>query len=125
MIILKEKFKEFVRTKPELIKYVSSGKETWQSLFEIWSLYGSDDKVWNNYSSLDVKEEKKEVKKEETFSFQSLMDSVKKLDMDSVKKGIGNIQKAIELLQGLTTKGSTATQASTYTPRQLFKKFED
>lgn len=125
VIILKEKFKEFVRTKPELIKYVSSGKETWQSLFEIWSLYGSDDKVWNNYSSLDVKEEKKEVKKEETFSFQSLMDSVKKLDMDSVKKGIGNIQKVIELLQGLTTKGSTATQASTYTPRQLFKKFED
>ena len=125
MIILKEKFKEFVRTKPELIKYVSSGKETWQSLFEIWSLYGSDDKVWNNYSSLDVKEEKKEVKKEETFSFQSLMDSVKKLDMDSVKKGIGNIQKAIELLQGLTTKGSTTAQASTYTPRQLFKKFED
>lgn len=122
---MKEKFKEFVRTKPELIKYVSSGKETWQSLFEIWSLYGSDDKVWNNYSSLDVKEEKKEVKKEETFSFQSLMDSVKKLDMDSVKKGIGNIQKAIELLQGLTAKGSTATQASTYTPRQLFKKFED
>ncbi len=122
---MKEKFKEFVRTKPELIKYVSSGKETWQSLFEIWSLYGSDDKVWNNYSSLDVKEEKKEVKKEETFSFQSLMDSVKKLDMDSVKKGIGNIQKAIELLQGLTTKGSTAAQASTYTPRQLFKKFED
>ena len=125
MIILKEKFKEFVRTKPELIKYVSSGKETWQSLFEIWSLYGSDDKVWNNYSSLDVKEEKKEAKKEETFSFQSLMDSVKKLDMDSVKKGIGNVQKAIELLQGLTTKGSTAAQASTYTPRQLFKKFED
>ena len=125
MIILKEKFKEFVRTKPELIKYVSSGKETWQSLFEIWSLYGSDDKVWNNYSSLDVKEEKKEVKKEETFSFQSLIDSVKKLDMDSVKKGIGNVQKAIELLQGLTTKGSTAAQASTYTPRQLFKKFED
>lgn len=125
MIILKEKFKEFVRTKPELIKYVSSGKETWQSLFEIWSLYGSDDKVWNNYSSLDVKEEKKEVKKEETFSFQSLIDSVKKLDMDSVKKGIGNVQKAIELLQGLTTKGSTATPSSTYTPRQLFKKFED
>lgn len=122
---MKEKFKEFVRTKPELIKYVSSGKETWQSLFEIWSLYGSDDRVWNNYSSLDVKEEKKEVKKEETFSFQSLMDSVKKLDMDSVKKGIGNVQKAIELLQGLTTKGSTTAQASTYTPRQLFKKFED
>lgn len=125
MIILKEKFKEFVRTKPELIKYVNSGKETWQSLFEIWSLYGSDDKVWNNYSSLDVKEEKKEVKKEETFSFQSLMDSVKKLDMDSVKKGIGNVQKAIELLQGLTTKGPTTAQESTYTPRQLFKKFED
>lgn len=122
---MKEKFKEFVRTKPELIKYVSSGKETWQSLFEIWSLYGSDDKVWNNYSSLDVKEEKKEVKKEETFSFQSLIDSVKKLDMDSVKKGIGNVQKAIELLQGLTTKGSVTTPSSTYTPRQLFKKFED
>lgn len=119
MIILKEKFKEFVRTKPELIKYVNSGKETWQSLFEIWSLYGSDDKVWGKYGNA-VEEEKKE----ETFSFQSLIDSVKKLDMASVKKGIGNVQKAIELLQGLTAKSATDT-SNVYKPRQLFKKFED
>ena len=31
--------------------------------------------------------------------------------------------KAVELLQGLVTKDSPKT--STYTPRQLFKKFED
>lgn len=120
---MKEKFKEFVRTKPELIKYVSSGKESWQSLFEIWSLYGEDEKVWSKYSSVSEKVVDNN-NKTEAFNFSSLMDSVKNLDMDSVKKGIGNVQKVIELLQGLTTKGAT-DNINTYKPRQLFKKFED
>ena len=126
MIILKEEFKAFVRTKPELISYVSKGDMTWQKFYEIWNLYGDDAKVWDKYKEPTTTSSNVN-KSGESFSFSSLIDSIKKVDMDSVQRGIGSMQKAIELLQGLTTKGSTTSSsaASSYQPRQLFKKFED
>lgn len=123
---MKEEFKAFVRTKPELISYVSKGEMSWQKFYEIWTLYGNDDKVWEKYKK--EQEVTSEKKNNESFSFSSLIDSIKKVDMDSVQKGIGSMQKAIELLQGFTAGGaaSSATNAaSSYQPRQLFKKFED
>lgn len=123
MIILKEEFKAFVRTKPELISYVSNGEMTWQKFYEIWSLYGNDDKIWNKYKE---KEEVKEQSNNEGFSISSLIDSIKKVDMNQVQKGVSSMQKAIELLQGLSTSKTTSqSNPSSYQPRQLFKKFED
>ena len=122
MIILKEEFKVFVRTKPELVSYVSSGEMTWQKFYEIWNLYGNDEKVWEKYKEKNINESKKT---SDSFSFSSLMDSVKKIDMNSVQKGINSMQKAIELLQGLTIGKASSNAASTYQPRQVFKKFED
>ncbi len=122
---MKEEFKAFVRTKPELISYVSNGEMSWQKFYEIWTLYGDDDKVWEKYKK--DKSVNQDQKNNESFSFSSLIDSIKKVDMDSVQKGIGSMQKAIELLQGLVAgKGATsASNTSSYQPRQLFKKFED
>jgi hypothetical protein len=122
VIILKEEFKVFVRTKPELVSYVSSGEMTWQKFYEIWNLYGNDEKVWEKYKEKNINESKKT---SDSFSFSSLMDSVKKIDMNSVQKGINSMQKAIELLQGLTIGKAPSNAASTYQPRQVFKKFED
>lgn len=121
MIILKEEFKGFVRKKPELIKYVNKGEMTWQGFYELWSLYGDDEKVWDKYKKEETGVSET---KEEPFNFSSLVESIKNVDMNSVQKGISNVQKAIELLQGLTT-GSAASSSTTYQPRHLFKKFED
>ena len=109
---MKEEFKAFVKKKPELINYVNSGEMTWQKFYEQWRLYGEDDAIWNKYT-----------KKEESFSFSNILDSLKKLKADDVKKGVNNVQKIVELLQGLLVKDSP--KVSVYEPRQLFKKFED
>ena len=58
-----EEFKNFVRTKPELIKYVQNGKMTWQKFYEMYDLYGEDNIVYisiydrdnNNYYNEIVK----------------------------------------------------------------------
>ena len=43
-----EEFKNFVRTKPELIKYVQNGKMTWQKFYELYDLYGTDNLFGTN-----------------------------------------------------------------------------
>ena len=117
---MKEDFKNFVRKKPELIKYVNEGNMTWQKFYEQWNLYGEDDKYWNQYK---VKEEPK---KEDNFSFSSIGDIIKKIDMDQVQRGVNSLQKIVELLQGFGAGSSSNNVADTsYKPRQLFKKFED
>ena len=51
------------------------------------------------------------------------------MDMDSVQKGVTNLQKTISLLQdlGLASLGSNkvANNTNTYQPRPLYRHFED
>ena len=115
---MKEDFKLFVRNKPELIDYVTNGSMTWQKFYELYSLYGSDSNIWNKYKKIES------VKEENNFNFSSLMNTIKNVDMDSVKKGINSFSKVVELLQGLVTKDASKASSS-YEPRKLFQKFED
>ena len=116
----KEEFKLFVKSHPELIRYVKNGEMTWQKFYETYSLYGKDDNIWSKY----FKKEEKEVKEEkENISVSDLIDMVKKVDLNSVQKNITNISKALGLVQSLITKDEINTE--TYTPRPLYKKFED
>lgn len=115
---MKEEFKAFVRTKPELISYVTKGDMTWQKFYELWSLYGADNSIWDKYKVVE-----EATKASDTFNFSSLIDSLKNVDMNSVQKGINSMQKAVELLQGLSAKDNN--MGASYKPRQLFKKFED
>lgn len=48
---------------------------------------------------------------------------IRKVDLDSVQKGVTNLQKTIGLLQDIGI-GSKAQQ-STYEPRPLYKYFDD
>ena len=114
----KEEFKLFVKSHPELISFVKNGEMTWQKFYETYSLYGKDDNVWN------FKKEENETKEEkENISVSDLIDMVKKVDLNSVQKNITNISKALGLVQSLITKDEINTE--TYTPRPLYKKFED
>ena len=116
----KEEFKLFVKSHPELISFVKNGEMTWQKFYETYSLYGKDDNVWNKY----FKKEENETKEEkENIYFSDLIDMVKKVDLNSVQKNITNISKALGLVQSLITKDEINTE--TYTPRPLYKKFED
>lgn len=115
---MKEEFKLFVKKKPELVKYVNSGEMTWQKFYEQWNLYGEESSVWDNYKVNN------ETKKEESFNVSSITDMIKKIDVNSVQKGVNSLQKIVELLQGFSL-GNETKNNETYKPRQLFKKFED
>ena len=119
----KEEFKAFVKLHPELIKFVKSNEMTWQKFYEIYSLYGKENSVWDKYFK-DLEEDSSSSSKE-SVSVTDLINMVKKVDLNSVQKNITNISKALGLIQSLVTKEDTSVQTDTYTPRPLYKKFED
>lgn len=110
----KENFKSFVKVHPELANKVLKKEVSWQQLYEIYELYGDDSSVWNTYFT---KEKVTESITNGASTIKDFINNLKNIDMDSVQKGITNIQKTIGLLQdiGLTNKDS----------EPIYKRFED
>lgn len=94
----KEDFKNFIKTKPELSNYVNNGEMTWQKFYELYDLYGEDEKVWSQYQS------KKETRK--------ITDIIGNIDVDSLQKHIENAQKALSFFTELSTKDSVSDSLS-------------
>ena len=115
----KETFKSFARLHPELANTVLKGNATWQQLYEIFEVYGENNAIWNNYYTPSVVENLSN----SATTIKDFMNTLKNLDMDSVQKGITNVQKTIGLLQdiGLGSKKGTPP----YEPSPIYKRFED
>ena len=118
----KDEFKLFVKMHPQLIRYVKNDEMSWQKFFEIYSLYGSDNSIWDKYFNDESTSSTDNSK--ESMSVSDLIEMVKKVDLDSVQKNITNINKALALVQSLITKDEVP-ESDVYTPRPLYKKFED
>ncbi|MFR5856731.1 MAG: spore coat protein YlbD [Bacilli bacterium] len=116
-----EEFKNFIKTKPELIKFVQSGEMTWQKFYELYDIYGEDENVWNKYilnndrSTVD--------------SINKITNMVKNVNVDSIKSHINTAQKAIDFVQDLTKKTpqniTNNLSKGPVSPRPLNKFFED
>ena len=112
----KEEFKSFVRLHPELVSYVRDKKNTWQDFYEIYDMYGDSEDVWNRYQDTDNR----------ALPIAELSNLVKNINMDNVQKYINNAQKAISVIQELTTKNPTqAVQNIPKSPRPITKFFGD
>lgn len=114
----KESFKTFAKNHPELVNSIKSGDTSWQKLYEIYDIYGEDDRAWNNYFNKGSSS---------STNFSNITDIVKNIDMDSVQKHINTAQKALGLVQELTGKstGVSSTIKGPTTPRPINKFFED
>lgn len=111
-----DKFKQFVKENPSLLKHVRNSEMTWQKFYEMFDLYGSDNEVWSDYITKEVKTVAK------TTSF-DLLNWLKNVDMDSFQENINSVKRVISVLQDLGTSNTAST--STYKPRPLYKHFED
>ncbi len=113
----KEAFKSFARSHPELVSSIKSGDASWQKLYEIYDIYGEDNRAWDNYFNNNINSN----------NFNNITNIVKNIDMDSVQKHINTAQKALSLVEELTGKSSgvsNITKGPT-TPRPINKFFED
>jgi hypothetical protein len=120
-----DSFKMFVRKNPNLIKYVNNNEMTWQKFYEMYDLYGEDKSIWDKY----VKEEEKptiNTKHNNKNSFNEVINMVKNMDVDKVQEGITSLQKALSLFGDLVvSKNNPTSSNNNYTPRPVYKRFED
>ena len=123
----KDDFKRFVRSHPELIRYVNNGEMSWQKFYEMYDIYGENNTVWLKYQSQDNNDIRSTSEPKITAatvgdtSLKDLFNMVKKIDLESVRKGAEGLQKAIALVQDF---GSTKSNNS-YQARPLYKHLED
>ena len=95
----KETFKMFVRSNPKLLRYVQNKEKTWQEFYELYEIYGENNSIWNAYLNKD--ENSKSSKKIGETKINDLFNIVKGMDLDSIKKGVEGLQKAIGMIQEL------------------------
>lgn len=94
-----EKFKEFVKEHPELVKEVRSGKHTWQELYEDWYLLGEDDTRWSNTKETESNPDKTDDSKTDFMG--TLLGSLKKMDANQMQGYVQNISQALAAIQGV------------------------
>lgn len=117
----KEEFKNFVKDHPELVKYIKNKEMNWQDFYNIYDIYGTDDKAWNKYFNESIDESA------QTAGIGELTNLVKSINMDNIQKHIKTAQKAINVIQELTgkTTPNVASNVINKTPRPLNKFFDD
>ena len=94
-------FKKFVSKNPEFVDYVKKNNVSWQSLYELYDLYGEDNNIWKKYLSDDIKD---------SISIKGLLSTLKNINIDSLEENITSIQKAVGLVDELTKETKKQTK---------------
>lgn len=89
-----ERFKEFVKTHPGLIKEVRNGQRTWQDVYEEWYILGDESDIWNQYK-------KKSDGGVESSWLPEIMEKLKHVDLDDVQKKIADMRGLVSNIQQL------------------------
>lgn len=121
-----DNFKSFVRKNPNLITYIREKNTSWQELYELYDLYGEDPTIWNKYLNKEEKKiEEQTTSTSNTNPLNNILTMAKNIDADKLQDGLSSIQKAVDLFGGLLVKDKGTTTKNDYSPRPVYKRFDD
>lgn len=119
----KETFKMFVRSNPKLLDYVKSNQMTWQKFYEMYDMYGENHSIWNDYLGTTISSTSSTSSKTlGDTPIKDIFNMVKQMDLETVRKGVDGLQKAVGLMQDLT---SSRRSNNNYQARPLYQHLED
>lgn len=116
-------FKSFVKKNPNLINYVKNDTMSWQKFYELYDLYGEDENIWGEYLG-NRNASSNKVEKKSTSRFSDILDMAKNIDANKLQDSISSVQKAIGLIGDMFIKDK-GTDTNAYTPRPIYRKFDD
>ncbi len=87
-----DNFKSFIKTIPTIKDDVVNGRYTWQQLYEIYVLYGEDDKIFLPY------------KKRNSYDMNSIFHMFKNIDLNALSQGFDGILKILDIVSQLSVK---------------------
>ena len=90
----KDEFKEFIKLNPEFAYSVKNGKTTWQELYQIYDLYGSNSDLFNQYRKTKVTDSLVGVK--------DIVNSLKNINIDMLQENLNGLGKAVSFIEDLT-----------------------
>lgn len=93
----KEEFKEFVKTKPELVDYIEDNTMTWQKFYELYDMFGEDEAVWSKYGKRSTKK---------------VSDYFTSLNLDNVEEHLKTAEMALGFITELTQKSDVPTSGN-------------
>lgn len=141
----KERFKIFVRNHPILINHVRNKKMTWQQFYELYDLYGENDKIWNEFldgtNTINVNENisnnrnsgnnntnNQNINNDNIAgTIKNFLGLFKGIDMNTVQRTLGSLDKAIEAFKGISSNNNDNDNGNrtSYEERPKYKYFED
>ncbi len=117
-----DEFKNFVRNNPHLIKYVKDKKMTWQQFYEIYDLYGANDKIWDDFNNSSLSNNTNYSTSSLINTIKEIFGLVKGIDLKSVQKALTSLNQAIEAFKGFNDSNENN---NSYDERPKNKYYED
>lgn len=100
----KENFKKFAKSHPELTTLIETKQTTWQALYELYDIYGEDNKIWDKYLTKN------------DITIKDIINKLKKINLEEVQTHIDSIQKTLSFFSELLNK-----EEKEYKPKNLYK----
>ena len=100
----KENFKNYAKKHPELSNKVETKQTTWQELYELYDIYGEDNKVWDKYITKN------------DITIKDIISKLKNINLEEIQTQIESIQKTLSFFLELLNK-----EDNEYKPKNLYK----
>lgn len=109
-----EAFREFISKHPLVKEEVTTGKFTWQRIYENWVILGENDEMWKKYEKVEKNENKKIEDLLTSDNLKNLWGYVKKINPDSISKTLNTVQKVLQITQSFGGKNVSGLYNANY-----------
>ena len=105
-----DNFKLFVKNNPTFVRFIKNGSMTWQKFYELYDMYGEESNIWDEFKQVSSP------------TLNDIINIAKNIDMNKFQDGVNSLSKAVGLFSDLF---ANKTNSNEYTPRAIYRRFDD
>lgn len=94
-----ENFKQFVSEHPLLIEEINNGRQSLQTVYEQWSIYGEADKRWHTFKENNNEEQAEIEQTEDQNIVEQIVLFLRQFKIDDIQNHLGQLSLILESVQ--------------------------